>query len=57
MSAEIFTLTQKAKIRIFELMEEGEITPETHFLRVGVKGGGCSGLSYTMDFDEVPSIY
>ena len=22
-------------------------------LRVGVKGGGCSGLSYVMDFDEV----
>jgi len=23
-------------------------------LRVGVKGGGCSGLSYTMDFEEKP---
>ncbi|MBI1784154.1 iron-sulfur cluster assembly accessory protein [Candidatus Sumerlaeota bacterium] len=23
-------------------------------LRVGVKGGGCSGLSYTMQFDEKP---
>ncbi len=32
-------------------MEEG-ITPDTHNLRVGVKGGGCSGLSYTMDFDD-----
>ena len=53
MSAEIFTLTQKAKIRIFELMEEGEITPETHFLRVGVKGGGCSGLSYELGFDNL----
>jgi iron-sulfur cluster assembly protein len=53
MSAEIFTLTQKAKIRIFELMEEGEITTETHFLRVGVKGGGCSGLSYELGFDNL----
>lgn len=32
------------------MMEEG-ITPDTHNLRVGVKGGGCSGLSYVMDFD------
>lgn len=23
-------------------------------LRVGVKGGGCSGLSYTMQFEEKP---
>lgn len=23
-------------------------------VRVGVKGGGCSGLSYTMDIDEGP---
>ena len=33
------------------MMEQG-VTPETHNLRVGVKGGGCSGLSYTMDFDD-----
>ena len=24
----------------------------SYFLRVGVKGGGCSGLSYVMDFDN-----
>lgn len=24
-------------------------------LRVGVKGGGCSGLSYTMEFDQQPN--
>lgn len=28
------------------------LTKDTHFLRVGVKGGGCSGLSYVMDFDD-----
>lgn len=33
-------------------MEESNISTQTHFLRVGVKGGGCSGLSYTMDFDN-----
>lgn len=25
---------------------------DNHHLRVGVKGGGCSGLSYVMDFDD-----
>ena len=33
------------------MVEEG-ITPDTHNLRVGVKGGGCSGLSYIMEFDD-----
>jgi len=31
---------------------ESNITPDSHHLRVGVKGGGCSGLSYVMDFDN-----
>ncbi len=26
--------------------------PETHGLRIGVKGGGCSGLSYILGFDQ-----
>jgi iron-sulfur cluster assembly protein len=25
---------------------------EDHFLRVSVKGGGCSGLTYDLDFDD-----
>jgi iron-sulfur cluster assembly protein len=36
-----------------ELMLEESISPETHFLRVGVKGGGCSGLSYELGFDKL----
>ncbi len=53
MTAEIFTLTEKAKTRIVELMLGENITHETHFLRVGVKGGGCSGLSYELGFDDI----
>jgi iron-sulfur cluster assembly protein len=34
------------------LMEKEGIIPETHSLRVGVTGGGCSGLSYQMKFDD-----
>ena len=33
-------------------MKSEGISTDTHHLRVGVKGGGCSGLSYTMDFDD-----
>jgi iron-sulfur cluster assembly protein len=46
------TLQPKALEHVIELMMEGGLTPDTHNLRVGIKGGGCSGLSYTMDFDD-----
>jgi iron-sulfur cluster assembly protein len=46
------TITEKALNHVITLMMEEGVTPETHNLRVGVKGGGCSGLSYTMDFDD-----
>lgn len=48
----MITLSEKALSHIIQLMMEEGITPDTHNLRVGVKGGGCSGLSYTMDFDD-----
>jgi iron-sulfur cluster assembly protein len=47
----MITIGDKAVEHLIQLMMEQEITPDTHFLRVGVKGGGCSGLSYVMDFD------
>lgn len=53
MNNEIFTITENAKNKLIVLMnEDDKITPE-HFLRVGVKGGGCSGLSYELAFDNV----
>lgn len=34
-------------------MSEAGLSPDDgYFLRVGVVGGGCSGLSYKMDFDN-----
>lgn len=48
----MITLNEKALDKVLNLMIEGGITPDTHHLRVGVKGGGCSGLSYVMDFDD-----
>ncbi|NUN08710.1 MAG: iron-sulfur cluster insertion protein ErpA [Ignavibacteriaceae bacterium] len=46
-------VTEKAAKQITLIRKENGI-PEHFGLRVGVKGGGCSGLSYTMGFDENP---
>ncbi len=46
-------VSDKAKERVLSLMAEKNQTIEDgYFLRVGVVGGGCSGLSYKMDFDK-----
>jgi iron-sulfur cluster assembly protein len=48
----MITISEGALNHLVQLMMSDGLTPETHFLRVGVKGGGCSGLSYVMDFDD-----
>jgi iron-sulfur cluster assembly protein len=48
----MITVSEKALQHVIELMMESGVTPDSHHLRVGVKGGGCSGLSYAMDFDD-----
>jgi iron-sulfur cluster assembly protein len=50
---EEITLTQKAAEQVAAVRKQNNI-PETHGLRVGVKGGGCSGLSYVLGFDAEP---
>jgi iron-sulfur cluster assembly protein len=46
-------VSDKAKIRVLQLMDEAGINGNPdYFLRVGVVGGGCSGLSYKLDFDN-----
>jgi iron-sulfur cluster assembly protein len=46
-------VSEKAKEKIYELMQEAhKPVDEGYFLRVSVVGGGCSGLSYKMDFDN-----
>ena len=51
---EIITVSEKARIQIQKLLEEQKLNKETYFLRVGVKGGGCSGMSYELGFDNIP---
>ncbi len=44
-------VSDKAKEKVKHLMEDGSIAKD-NFLRVSVVGGGCSGLSYKLDFDN-----
>jgi len=44
-------VTEKALRQIKRLMEDNNV-PEGYGLRIGVRGGGCSGLSYTLGFDS-----
>ena len=46
-------VSDKAKIKVRELLKEAGVADDpSYFLRVSVVGGGCSGLSYKMDFDN-----
>ena len=44
-------LTDGAISQLKRIMEEPHV-PSEYGLRVGVKGGGCSGFSYVLGFDE-----
>jgi len=46
-------ISDKAKIKVQQLMKDAGVENDAnYFLRVGVVGGGCSGLSYKLDFDN-----
>lgn len=50
MSKDVIELSEAAALQVKEMMKHNE--EEGAFLRVGVKGGGCSGLSYGMGFEH-----
>lgn len=47
-------ITEKAVNEVNRIKKENNI-PDTHGLRVEVKGGGCSGLTYQLGFDAEPN--
>ena len=47
----MITLTKNAAKEIQKVMRENDLNIDV-CIRVGVKGGGCSGFTYTLDFDS-----
>ena len=45
-------VSQQAKSEVIKLMEADGFSCHDDFVRVGVKSGGCSGLSYDLNFDK-----
>lgn len=45
------TISPKAAAKLKELLASEKKDPATTGLRLGVQGGGCSGLTYVMEFD------
>jgi iron-sulfur cluster assembly protein len=46
-------VSDTASKKITAMMEEDGYNPTTDYVRVGVKSGGCSGLSYELKFDKI----
>jgi iron-sulfur cluster assembly protein len=47
----MITVNDTAKMKLENLRKESNYD-EQYFVRVGVAGGGCSGLTYQLDFDN-----
>ena len=45
-------VAETAKQKVSVLMREEGFDPSIDYVRVGVKSGGCSGLSYELKFDN-----
>lgn len=48
----MITVSEEAKQHALDLIK-AENRPADSFIRVGVEGGGCSGLSYKLEFDNI----
>ena len=49
----IINITESAKKHLLSL---NKLDPDNTYLRISVKQGGCSGLSYTMNFEDKKQI-
>ena len=46
------TFTENAANEIIKIMRRDALDPDNTAVRMGVKGGGCSGFTYTLEFEE-----
>ena len=48
----MIVLTERAASEVKTIIQQQSLDAEKTYLRLGVKGGGCSGFSYTLDLTE-----
>ena len=48
----MITLTERAAGEVKTIIQQQNLDNDKTYLRLGVKGGGCSGFSYTLDLTE-----
>jgi len=48
----MLALSEKAAVEIQKMMTAQKLTPDAIGVRIGVKPAGCSGMAYTLDFEE-----
>lgn len=48
----MINVSDEARDKVRSLIQDQGYTEEEAYIRVGVKGGGCSGLLYDLDFDN-----
>jgi len=48
-------LTERAAQEVKTILEQQKLNADSTFLRLGVKGGGCSGFTYALDLTETKS--
>lgn len=48
-------LTERAAQEVKTILEQQGLSSESTFLRLGVRGGGCSGFQYSLDLTEAKS--
>ena len=44
-------VSPQARDQVAQMMQNDGVDTNSHFVRVGIKSGGCSGLSYELKFD------
>tara|TARA_R110000751_G_scaffold52684_1_gene114716 strand:- start:257 stop:601 length:345 start_codon:yes stop_codon:yes gene_type:complete len=55
MTTSQITMTDPAIEEVKRLLTQTDFNPALAGVRVGVKGGGCSGFTYTLNFDKSPA--
>ena len=53
-SKPVVSITQRAAKEVLNVVEEQGMSKDQAWVRIGAKGGGCSGLTYVLDFDKSP---